>query len=90
MAEEVKNTEVKEEKQVKKVADKKKRSRPQNKRRPQAKKAEVFGDSLGALYPDLQTKFQKSRDERIKKQIREAAADPKVQEASKKFAEKNG
>jgi hypothetical protein len=40
------------------------------------------------LFPDLAKKIQKSRDERIKKQIRDAQSDPKVLEANKKFASK--
>lgn len=65
---------------------KKRQQRPSKK--PAAKKPEVFSDSLGERFPNLAAKFQKSRDDRIKKQIREAQSDPKVQEASAKFAAK--
>lgn len=68
-------------------APKKKRQQRQGKK-PSAKKPEVFSDSLGERFPNLAAKFQRSRDDRIKKQIREAQADPKVQEASAKFAAK--
>lgn len=65
-----------------------KKKRPQRQAKKPAKKPEVFSDSLGERFPNLAAKFQKSRDDRIKKQIREAQADPKVQEASAKFAAK--
>jgi hypothetical protein len=72
----------------KKAAPKKKRSRSGAKKPVAAKKPEIFSDSIGALFPDLAKKIQKSRDERIKKQIRDAQSDPKVLEANKKFASK--
>ena len=76
-----------------KEAPKNAKKRPNKKRKkkadPKVKKPEIFSDTIGAKYPDLAKKFQKSRDELIKKQISEAQKDPKVQEASKKFASKN-
>ncbi len=103
MSEEVKATETVEnaqpveKKEVKKEASAKKAPKKGNgkKRGPRqggkpaaAKKPEVFSDSIGDLFPDLAAKLQKSRDERIKQQMKAAQADPKVQAATKKFASK--
>ncbi len=76
-------------KSAKKPASKKKRT-PRGGKKPAAaaKKPEVFSDSIGDLFPNLALKIQKSRDERIKQQIKTAQNDPKVQAASKKFAAK--
>lgn len=87
--EKVEKKEAETKKAPKKTAAKKKRSPRSSTKKPATpKKTEVFSDSIGALYPDLAKKIQKSRDERIKKQMRDAQSDPKVLEANKKFASK--
>lgn len=90
--EEVKPQETKpqEKSQAKKAPAKKKR--PMNAKRkgaaPAAKKPAVFSDSLEERFPNLAAKLKKSIEDGIKQKIKDAQKDPKVAEASKKFADK--
>ncbi|MCL4100822.1 hypothetical protein SAMN05720766_105162 [Fibrobacter sp. UWH9] len=83
-----------------KAADKKKAprkggKRPFNKKggkfggKPAAPKApKVFSDSLEDRFPALAAKLKKQIEDGIKQKIKDAQKDPKVAEASKKFADK--
>ncbi len=92
-SEEVKPQETKS--QEKKAPAKKGGKRPFNKRGPKggkgapaAKKPAVFSDSLEDRFPALAAKLKKQIEDGIKQKIKDAQNDPKVKEASKKFADK--
>ncbi|MCF0224723.1 MAG: hypothetical protein HUK20_10675 [Fibrobacter sp.] len=55
---------------------------------PVAKKPAIFSDSLEDRFPNLAAKLKKKLEDDLKQKIKDAQNDPKVKEASKKFASK--
>lgn len=73
--------------ETKKPAAKKPRRRPAGKFNPAPKKVAPFSDSLADRFGDaLANKLKRGIEEDIKRKIKAAQADPKVQKASEKFA----
>ena len=71
----------------KKPAARKPRRRPAGKFNQAPKKAAPFSDSLADCFGDaLANKLKRGIEEDIKRKIKAAQADPKVQKASEKFA----